>query len=104
MTGMTNEQWPLLKRVLFRFAFIYFGLYIIIQNNGAFPFWEGIIFYPTQWLHLFVPWVGKNVPHLSHDITIFTNGSGDTTYDYVIVLCIFAISVLSVAVWSIIDR
>ena len=42
--------------------------------------------------------------HLSQEITTFTNGSGDTTYDYVSVLLFFVIAILGSALWSIIDR
>src|SRR5438128_2641401 len=50
------------------------------------------------------PWVGKHILHLSYPITVFSNGSGDTTYDYVLVLCFFVLALVATAVWSIIDR
>ena len=34
---------------------------------------------------------GKNILNLSNEITTFTGGSGDTTYDYVLTLVIFVI-------------
>ena len=89
----------------FRFSFIYFILFILFQNNGAYHFWDEYIIKPNEGLlHKFIPWVGKHVLQLSYDITTFTNGSGDTTYDYVIVFVIFFIAVLGTIAWSIIDR
>jgi hypothetical protein len=103
-TNLTISSWSATQKILFRFVFVYFGLLILIQNNGAFPFWE----YVLQWLeapmHIFIPWVGKNILHLSYDITVFTNGSGDTTYDYVIIFTIFSIALTSTLVWSLLDR
>ena len=100
----TSNQWPVWQLILFRFAFVFFGLYIIIQNNGAFPFWDVLMTYPTEGLHLFIPWVAKTFLSLKEPITVFTNGSGDTTYDNVIVLTIFVISIFSMIIWSVLDR
>jgi hypothetical protein len=97
-------NWSSLEKTLFRFFFIYFALFILIQNNGAYPFWGYVMEYPTGWLHTLIPWVGKNILRLSYDITVFTNGSGDTTYDYVIVFSIFLVAVISTLGWSVLDR
>ena len=100
----SNAQWSILERIGFRFSFIYFTLFILLKNNGTYPFWQWIMEKPTVWLQQFIPWVGKHILGLSKDITVFTNGSGDTTYDYVIVLCIFSLAVLGALIWSFIDR
>ena len=59
--------------------------------------------YPTEILQFAIPWIGKHILHLSYEITVFTNGSGDTTYDYVIVLAIFSTAIIATVIWSIID-
>ena len=102
--SMSITKWTLIERIGFRFSFIYFALYIIIQNNGAYPVWGAIMQFPTKLLHKFIPWVGKNILHLSYDITRFTGGSGDTTYDYVIVFVIFVTAIFGSILWSILDR
>lgn len=100
-----DQSWSTLQKILFRFIFIFFGLYILIHNNGAYPFWNNIMaLYPEKALHIFIPWVGKNILQLSYDIKIFTNGSGDTTYDYVIVFTIFTFAIFGTTIWSILDR
>jgi hypothetical protein len=103
-TYLTTPNWSSLEKTLFRFFFVYFALFIIIQNNGAYPFWGYVMEYPTEWLHIFIPWVGKKILHLSYDITVFTNGSGDTTYDYVIVFSVFSVALVGAFVWSLLDR
>jgi uncharacterized membrane protein YphA (DoxX/SURF4 family) len=40
---------------------------------------------------------------LPADITVFTNGSGDTTYDYVSVLCQLVLALAAAVVWSMLD-
>jgi hypothetical protein len=103
-TSLTAPKWSSLEKTLFLFFFVYFALFILIQNNGAYPFWGFIMEYPTEWLHTLIPWVGKNILHISYDITVFTNGSGDKTYDYVIVFSIFLVAVASTFAWSLLDR
>ena len=93
--SISTLKWSILERLGFRFSFIYFILYIIIQNNGAYPLWGKLMKFPTDLLHKFIPWVGKNILNLSYEITTFTGGSGDTTYDYVIVFVIFVIAFLT---------
>lgn len=99
-----TSHWGLTKKIAFRFVFIFFVLFIAIQNNGAFPFWYIIIKYPTELLHTIIPWIGKHILHLPYDITVFTNGSGDRTYDYVILITILIISLLGTVLWSVLDK
>jgi hypothetical protein len=96
--------WTSSEKINFRFLFVFFLLFIIVENNGAFPFFEVLMKYPTEWLHAFVVWLGKYVLRLPYDIVHFTYGSGDTTYDYVLVLSCFVIAVVSTIVWSLADR
>jgi len=97
-------RWPLAKRIAFRLAFAYFVLYSIPFPAGVLPFTDTIAEkYDAVWRAI-VPWVGKHLLRLSYDITVFTNGSGDTTYNYVQVLCFLALAVMATAVWSAIDR
>ena len=82
-------EWNLATRIAFRFVFAYFVLY-------AFPYQAP--------LERVVPWVGSHILHLSHAITVFPNGSGDTTYNYVEVLCFLAVATVATLTWSLLDR
>ncbi|HEY0653919.1 MAG TPA: hypothetical protein VGD65_12360 [Chryseosolibacter sp.] len=101
---LESATWTTAEKVNFRFLFVFFILFIIVENNGAFPFFEILMHYPTEGLHAFVVWLGKNVLHLPYDIVHFTYGSGDTTYDYILVLCCFVVAAASTIIWSILDR
>src|SRR5204862_1220923 len=97
-------RWNPITRVLFRFAFSYLILY-----NFPFPldyFWPKVfgVFgrFDEQMWRAIVPAVGKRFFGLT--ITIFTNGSGDTTYDYVKALCMLVVAVAVTLIWSILDR
>jgi len=49
-------------------------------------------------------WIGKHILHLSQPVTVFTNGSGDTTYDNIIILFMAFLAFVGTALWSAIDR
>ncbi|GAB2697500.1 hypothetical protein GCM10027037_22000 [Mucilaginibacter koreensis] len=79
-------------------------MYALVFSNGAYPYLYPLIMLITMGLHAFTPWVGAHLLHLPEAITIFTNGSGDTTYDYVNLLIVLIISLIGCAVWSLVDR
>jgi hypothetical protein len=103
-TPLNEQSWSTVQKIAFRFSFLAIGLFILIENNGAYPLYDLIMAYPGELLHVFIPWVGKHILHLSYDITVFTNGSGDTTYDYVILFTILCVSVTGTLIWSLLDR
>ncbi|MGA2135260.1 MAG: hypothetical protein ABSH50_23480 [Bryobacteraceae bacterium] len=102
--------WHPVTRVLFRMVFCYLGLYCVYTLNDLVGLMHYLItgnftdsvFDPV--LHKVVPWIAKHFLHLPYDITIFSNGSGDTTYDWVLVLCMFCAALVAAAVWSVLDR
>lgn len=85
----TAPRWPLATRIAFRFVFVYFVLL-------AFP-------YEAPVEHI-VLWVGNHILHLASPISTVFNGSGDTTYAYVEVLCFLVIAGGATALWSLLDR
>jgi hypothetical protein len=91
------------KRALLRFAFSYLVLYNLPFPLDAIP-WAGPIItkpYKDLWDRL-VPWAGKHLLGLT--IKIRPAGSGDTTYNYVQVLCYLIIAVAATAVWTALAR
>jgi hypothetical protein len=83
-------QWNLAKKFLLRFAVIFLGLLImpILSLVGE----------------DFYPWVGSAILQLPEPITVFPNGSGDTTYNYVEVLTCFVLGFLGASIWSIFNK
>ncbi len=90
--------WTRVQKLLFRFFCCLFVIYIFpFPLNFLTYFWDsgseatpgflGWYFkafdaYNNFW-HVIISWIGDHLLHLKNHITIFTNGSGDTTYDYV---------------------
>ncbi|MES2112642.1 MAG: hypothetical protein V4577_28065 [Bacteroidota bacterium] len=105
-TAATPEpvNWSNVQKIAFRFCFLLFILFIFFDPNGL-PFVdeETGIFYLTP-LHKLIVWIAAHVLHLSKPITVFTNGSGDTTYDYLVMLLIAFLSAIGAIIWSIASR
>jgi len=101
-TGSTEEGWGLARRLGFRFAFCYLGLYFYGYALGLLQ-WNALTLANMRLWRAFVPWVGEHVLHLAQPITVFPAGSGDTTYNYVEVLCFAVLALLGAGLWTLVD-
>jgi hypothetical protein len=99
-----GDLWSATRKVAFRFAFAYFVVYLLPFPLDALPSTstESAGWTDAPW-HVLVPWVGAHILHLATPITIFEAGSGDTTYNYVQLLCFVAISLITTVAWSLLD-
>lgn len=99
-----NTHWSFLKKISFRFFFSYFSLFILLQNNGAYPYFGFIGNFFKNLFYNFVPGIGKTFFGIEVKIPTGPSGSGDTTYDYVLVFSIALIAIFSTLIWSLIDK
>jgi len=100
----TTPAWTIATRLGFRFVFAYLVLYNFPFPIGGLPLTDPMkAWYDKLW-HLVVPSFAAHVLHLAKPITVFSNGSGDTTYDYVLVLVFALLSAAATLVWSLLDR
>lgn len=96
-------SWHVGTKVIFRFGFLYFLLYIFPFPLGWIPFTQVIqALYYQAWLAP-VNWVGANILSIPYEITILPNGSGDTTYNYVLVFIFIVIAIAGTILWTIFD-
>ena len=100
----TNNNWSPVKKISFRFFFVYFSLFIISKNNGAYPFLDFFTGWYSDLLKQCIPWIGKNILGITYEIGTKITGSGDRTYDYLIVLVSFIIAIIAAIVWSLLDK
>jgi|HubBroStandDraft_3_1064219.scaffolds.fasta_scaffold05475_4 hypothetical protein len=94
-----GSAWGPVKKLLFRFAFVYLILY-----NLPFPLDYIIsdivdLWYFQMWTPL-VRWVGKHV----FNVILTAHGSGDSTYGYIQVFCLLVISSAAALIWTLLDR
>jgi hypothetical protein len=99
-----RPSWGIAKRIGFRFVFAYLVLYNLPFPVGGLPLTDPARNWYDKLWHAVVPWFAAHVLHLAAPITIFSNGSGDTTYDYVLVLLFAILAAITTVVWSILDR
>ena len=95
--------WNPLTRILFRFFFLYFVLYVFPFPVTALPFIPLPDFMTAIWSPV-VNWVSIHILKLDYTISVLPNGSGDTTWNFVQVFTIFLISVVGSVIWSVTDR
>jgi len=95
--------WHFWQRLGFRFMFAYVVLYCAPFPLGFIPFARLEEAYSWPW-QVLVAWAGSNVFHLAEPVRQTQTGSGDATYNYVLLVCMLAIAVLATAVWSIFDQ
>jgi uncharacterized membrane protein YphA (DoxX/SURF4 family) len=94
--------WGPARRFGFRFLFTYIVLYLLPFPLTLFSKLGELrrSFYGA-WSPL-VLWVGEHLFHVQ--IKVRPNGSGDTTFNWVHVLCVLILSVLSALAWTLLDR
>ncbi|HEY6901952.1 MAG TPA: hypothetical protein VI233_14950 [Puia sp.] len=106
MEQNSTARWSLAKRfaLLFLTVYCFFLFFDFTSSDEIFPpivykimrpyanFWDG-----------FVEWTGKHLLDLP-PITVKPNGSGDTTYNYVMQLLWVVLAVLIALVWALLDR
>jgi uncharacterized membrane protein YphA (DoxX/SURF4 family) len=96
--------WPLIQRLGFRLAFVYFVLYALPFPFGEFTGTEAIgAFYDKIWQKV-VPWVGHHLLHISYPFSFINTGSGDTTYSWVQNLIYCALALAGCLVWTLLER
>src|SRR5262245_13497711 len=97
-------QWRLSTRIAFRFAVLYFGLYVVLtQMLGSLLAVPNIDIPPPGFISGPVTWVAAHVFHANTPLLI-QGGSGDKTIDWVFVFCLLIVASIATVVWSLIDR
>lgn len=95
-------HWNSKARFAFRFAFVYFILYLLpFPLDGTPQLDAAAELYNAVWIKA-VPWVAANV--FGKEITEFPGGSSDTRFNYIQLLCYVVIAFIAALFWSIVDR
>jgi hypothetical protein len=103
-TGPTpgGSGWGLPRLVLFRFAVLYFVIYSFPFPLNVIPGAEWPVGKIDAAMRIPVVWFAD--VFLGITITIFPNGSGDTTFNYVQVLLFAIVSVVGALVWTVVGK
>ncbi len=98
----TAPAWGPVKRFLLRFTFVYLLLYSLPFFLNRLPLLEPVgKVYEGLWSSL-VPWIGQQAFQLK--IVVQQNGSGDTTYHFMRILCYLVLALVAGLAWTFLDR
>src|SRR3954470_2364476 len=102
-TGET--RWNLAQRVGFRFLFSYLVLFFLTgQEIGLIPFSTSLVErYTKLWYGLAV-WMARHLLHIRYDFPMNGEGSGDTTFQWILLPCYLALAAAATLLWSVLDR
>jgi hypothetical protein len=100
-------RWSLASRVSFRFCFAYFGLYCLATQifTSLFPIPNvDIPDLSARWpLRQIIFWTAAHVFRVPTPLVYSYSGSGDKTFDWVLVFCLLVFATLSTVLWSVFD-
>lgn len=101
---MTDQHWGLSTKVAFRFAFIFILSFIFFKNNGAFSVLAYVVKPFVEPIRGLTHWFAQTIVGYKYSYDVFTNGSGDTSYDWMLTLLLLVIAILGTIIWSLLDR
>jgi hypothetical protein len=94
-------HWPWSARVAFRFLFVYFVFAFFSAICQLVPGLGMLGYLHDEAVQPLYVWIGKTV--FGVEITVFPNGSGDTTYSWVQFASHLEFAAVAAAAWSAID-
>lgn len=99
----TLNEWSFFEKILFRFSFLFFSIYIFPFPLTFLSFLGDALSFIDDAMNWLVVFTGKHILHLPFDITVQPNGSGDTTWNYVQLFIMVVFAVIGCIIWSIAD-
>ncbi len=99
-----TSQWSFLQKLLFRLFFLIYALIIVVFRNGTLPIFNSIYNIILKPLQNFVLWLGALLLNGKIVTQPASTGSGDTTYNYILLLGIVLAAVFGTIIWSVLDR
>jgi len=102
---MTTLRWNLAERIAFRFAFLYFALFLLTHSTlSTIPF-LGLLLrkYSELWYPVGV-WFGKDVLRLSYDVVPAEGGVNNTAYGWALCLCYLTLAAAGTLIWSVLGK
>lgn len=97
----THVRWSFSRRFRFRAIVLYLFLYCLPFPVDLLPGASSLA--DSYWL-LWRPLLSAVGDAVGHPVTMLPNGSGDTTFNYLLLLCMIVAALLGALTWSVIDR
>ena len=103
----TPLPWKGYQKIGFRFALIFFILFIILLDWSAIPIFSYLYYYGnlSTILDSIISWVGKDLFHISYVIVSpYDAEHNDRTYVYILYFTMAMSAIFGTIVWSLADR
>src|ERR1700689_3771677 len=101
-------HWGLAPRVAFRFCFVYFGMFCLATQilGSLFPIPKVDIPDPSSlWpMRQITFWTAAHIFHAELPLVYTDSGSGDKTFDWVLIFWLLVVAALVTGLWSTLDR
>ncbi len=107
VSNTAAQGWSALKRLAFRFCFVYFGLYCFVgMLPGLLPIPKVELPDPlTLWpFRPAIFWVAAHLFGARLPLVYTGSGSGDKTWDWTEIFCILIVALAATVTWSALDR
>jgi hypothetical protein len=100
-------DWSLASRVTFRLCSVYFGMYCLSTQifTSLFPIPDvDIPDLSARWpLRQIIFWTAAHIFRIPTPLVYNGSGSGDKTFDWVLVFCLLVFAILTTGIWSLFD-
>jgi uncharacterized membrane protein YphA (DoxX/SURF4 family) len=102
------QHWSLAARVAFRFCLLYFGLFCVATQilGSLFPIPKvDIPDLSSLWpMRQITFWTAAHIFHAKLPLVYTDSGSGDKTFDWVLMFWLLVVSAVATSIWSVLDR
>jgi uncharacterized membrane protein YphA (DoxX/SURF4 family) len=100
-----GPRWNALQRIGWRFLFAYFLLFVLTgEEIRQIPFLTPLFEKYTELWHAIAVGIGRHLLGIRHPIALDGDGSGDTTFRWILLLCYPVLAAAVALVWSALDR
>jgi uncharacterized membrane protein YphA (DoxX/SURF4 family) len=106
--ALQPTHWSMMTRVAFRFSLVYFSLFClsgqIIQSVFPIPKVDQPEFDSLRPISDLIIWTGAHVFRLKDPVIYASTGSGDRTWDWIVIFLCLVTAALATSMWSVLDR
>jgi len=101
----TEIRWNLAQRIGFRFLFSYLVLFFLTgQEVDVIPFSTPLVERYTKLWYGIAVWMARHLLHIPSDFPMNGEGSGDTTFQWILLPCYLTLAAAATILWSVLDR
>ena len=100
-------HWNSYKKIAFRFAFIFFILFIVLLDWSVNPLLSYFYYEKglANFLDVIIGWTGKNIFHIKYTIiSPYDAQHNDRTYIYLLYFFMAMVALSGTIIWSVLDR